>query len=88
MRWALAALLLSLAAQAEPSARLLPQDAPAPALDLSGPRKGAVVGIAFGAVLTAVALVALVILLTPHRIVNDITGTCAPMPGGGAICVN
>lgn len=55
-------LLLCAPALAEPSARLLPKDAPPAALDFSGQRKAMLVAIATAAALSALALVIGVVL--------------------------
>jgi hypothetical protein len=59
---ALVTLLLTSPCVAEPSARLLPREAPPAALDLSGNGKWVVAGIASGALLTAVATVLAIIV--------------------------
>jgi hypothetical protein len=62
MRWALAALLLSVTALADPSSALLPKEPPPAAFDTSGNGKWVVTGIVAGAVLTAVFTVIAIVV--------------------------
>lgn len=68
LRALLAALLtLSAPALADPSPQLLPADAPPAAIDFSGQRQLVTVGVAAGALVTAVALVIAVIIASDVR---------------------
>jgi hypothetical protein len=68
MRWALTALLLSTTALADPSATLLPKNAPAPAIEWTPARKAAAVGIAAGAIVTSLAFVAFLVFFGSLRV--------------------
>jgi hypothetical protein len=67
MKWALAALLLSTTALADPSPSLLPKEPPPAAFDTSGNGKWVVTGIVAGAALTAVFTVVAIVVASANR---------------------
>jgi hypothetical protein len=76
MRWALAALMLSMTALADPSPALLPKEAPPAAVDVSGNGKWVVTSIVAGAAITA-ALTVLAIVVMSSMQVHTIPTGCA-----------
>jgi hypothetical protein len=80
MRWALAALLLSTTALADPSAALLPKEPPPAAVDLSGNGKWIVTGVVAGAAITAALTVLAIVVMSSLQVHTLPTGCTAERP--------